>query len=126
MVDVESRRSGNAWKLSEKSLVNILSESHYTPGEFAAALGSPSFTELLKSIQPGALPWIRALFKTKVYYHVPRLNRRFARECGLGLLAKRCWDIHSITFSYNSQTVDGRDVILSGRVTFLHPQGTAS
>ncbi len=120
MVDVESRRSGNAWKLSEKSLVNILSESHYTPGEFAAALGSPSFTELLKSIQPGALPWIRALFKTKVYYHVPRLNRRFAKECGLGLFAKRCWDIHSITFSYNSQTVDGRDVILSGRVTFLH------
>ncbi len=107
-------------ELSQHSLVSILSESHYSPREFAEALGSPSFTELLKSIQRGAWPWIKALFKVKVYSHIPRLNRRFAKECGLGLFAKRCWEIRSITFSYNSQTVDGRDVVLSGRVTFLH------
>ena len=108
------------WEISEHSLVNILSESHYTPGEFANALGAPSFMELLKSIQPFALPWIKALLKAKVYYHVPKLNRLFAKECGEGWFGKRIWEIESITFSYRSQTVDGRDTILSGRVTFLH------
>jgi hypothetical protein len=50
------------------------------------------------------------------------LNRRFAKECGLGLFAKRCWEIQSYTFSYRSQTTDGRDQTLSGRVTFLNNQ----
>lgn len=108
------------WKLSEKSLVNILSEHHYSPDEFADSLGAPSFAKLLKSIKPYA-PWgMKTLFKTAVFLHVPKLNRRFAKECGLGLFAGRCWEIQSYTFTYRSQTVDGRDVVLSGRVTFLH------
>lgn len=120
MNDIETCTNGKSWELHEQSLVSLLSESHYSPREFAEALGSPTFMDLLKSIQAGALPWIKALFKAKVYSHVPRLNRRFAKECGLGLFAKRCWEIQSYTFSYRSRTVDGREQTLSGRVTFLH------
>lgn len=108
------------WELARQSLVSILSENHYTPGEFAASLGSPSFTKLLKSVKSYA-PWgVKTLFKAAVFSHVPRLNRRFAKECGLGRFAKRCWEIQSYTFTYRSRTVDDRDVVLSGRVTFLH------
>ena len=107
-------------ELSKQCLVSILSENHYSPGEFADALGSPSFSELLKSIRRGVMPWIKALFKAKVYSHIPRLNRRFAKECGRSFFAKRSWEIQSYTFTYRSYTVDERDVVLSGRVTFLH------
>lgn len=108
------------WQLSTQTLESILSENHYSPGEFADALGSPSFSELLKSIRRGVMPWIKALFKAKVYSHIPRLNRRFDKECGRSFFAKRCWEIQSYTFTYRSYTVDERDVVLSGRVTFLH------
>ena len=109
-----------SWTLSEKTLVNILTENHYTPSEFANSLGSPSFTKLLQSVKPYA-PWgMKTVFKAAVYMRVPKSNRRFAKECGLGLFAGRCWEIQSITFTYNSQTVDGRNVVLSGRVTFLN------
>ncbi len=108
------------WELSRKTLVSILTESHYSPGEFADALGSPSFTQLLKSVNPFA-PWgIKTVFKAAVLSCVPKMNRRFAKECGLGLFAKRCWEIQSYTFSYRSQTTDGRNQTLSGRVTFLN------
>ena len=108
------------WELSPKTLVDILTENHYSPGQFADSLGAPSFDKLLKSVKPYA-PWgMKTVFKAAVYSHVPKLNRRFAKECGLGLFARRCWEIQSITFTYNSRTVDGRDVVLSGRVTFLN------
>ena len=97
------------WELSDHTLVSILSELHYTPREFAENLLAPSFVELLRSVKPYA-PWaIKTLLKAKVYSHVPRLNRRLGD-----------WEIQSYTFSYRSRTVDNREQILSGRVTFLH------
>lgn len=108
------------WDLSEKTLVAVLTENHYSPGQFADSLGSPSFKKLLKGIKPYA-PWgMKMLTTTAVFLHVSKLNRLFAKECGRGWFAKRCWEIQSYTFTYRSQTVDGRDVILSGRVTFLN------
>lgn len=108
------------WELSEKTLVDVLTENHYSPGQFADSLGSPSFKKLLKGIKPYA-PWgMKMLTTTAVFLHVSKLNRLFAKECGRGWFAKRCWEIQSYTFTYRSQTVDGRDVILSGRVTFLN------
>ena len=108
------------WELSEKTLVAVLTENHYSPGQFADSLGSPSFKKLLKDIKPYA-PWgMKMLTTTAVFLHVSKLNRLFAKECGRGWFAKRCWEIQSYTFTYRSQTVDGRDVILSGRVTFLN------
>ena len=116
----------NQWELSKQSLESILSESRYTPREFVKALGSPSFMALLKHINPLALVGLKAALKLKVYSHLPRLDRRFAKECGRGRFAKRCWEIRSVTFTYRSQAVDGRDILLSGRVTFLanQEQGT--
>ena len=108
------------WELSKKTLVNVLTENHYSPGQFADSLGSPSFKKLLKGIKPYA-PWgMKMLTTTAVFLHVSKLNRLFAKECGRGWFARRCWEIQSYTFTYRSQTVDGRDVILSGRVTFLN------
>lgn len=110
------------WELSRQSLVSILRESHYTPKEFVDALGSPSFTSLLRSIQSIAVPAFKMLLRAKMRYHLRRLDKRFAQECGSGRSAKRSWEIQSCTFSYRSQTVDGREAILSGRVTFLNHQ----
>ena len=108
------------YELSHQTLESILSENHFTPGQFIDALGSPSFSALLKRIKPYALSGFKALMKAKVYAHLPRLDRRFAKECGHGRFSRRCWEIQSYTFTYRSQTVDGRDIILSGRVTFLN------
>ena len=108
------------WKLSKHSLESILSESHFTPGEFIKALGSPSFKSLLKSIKSIANIGLNFLLKFKVYSHLPKLNIRFAKECGRRWLFRPCWEIQSYTFTYRSQTVDGRDIALSGRVTFLN------
>ena len=98
------------WELSKQSLVTILSEKHYTPKAFAKALGSPSFMSLLKQIQPIAVPFFKALLGIKVRRH---------------MLFRRDKEIQSYTFSYLSQTVDGREVVLSGRVTFLHNKNGA-
>lgn len=115
-VDSQQRQ----WELSGKSLVRILGESHYTPKEFKAALGSPSFWGLMKSMQPRTLPLLNLLVGGIVRSHLPGLDARFRKECGKGLFSKRCWEIQSYTFSYLSQTVDGRETEMSGRVTFLN------
>ena len=104
---------------TQHNLVSILGESHYTPGEFIDALGAPSFTSFVKSVKPLAVPCLRALIKSKVYSHLPGLDARFNKECGRRPFSKRCWEIKSYTFSYLSQTVDGREKEMSGRVTFL-------
>ena len=105
-------------ELSKNTLVRITGENHYAPDEFAEALGAPSMTALLEEMVPGVLPWAQALMKAKVLSHLPALDRQFAKECGTSLLDKRCWEIQSYTFSYRSFTADGREQVLSGRVTF--------
>ncbi len=90
------------WELSRQSLDRILTENHYTPRAFIHALGSPSFTGLLRSIQPIAVPFLKALLGIKVYRH---------------MLFKRRLEIQSYTFTYRSRAVDDRDTILSGRST---------
>lgn len=97
------------WELSRQSLVSILGEYHYTPDEFAEALGAPTFTAFLKNFMPIAVPCSKALLKAKVRHHRPKLNKAFS---------KRPWEIQSYTFTYRSQTVDGREIEMSGRVTF--------
>lgn len=84
---------------------NILSEHHYTPAQFVDALGAPSLTALLQSVSPVAAPALKALFWAKVHRH---------------MLFKRRLEIQSYTFTYPGHTVDGREVVLSGRVTFLN------
>ena len=107
------------WELSRQSLVDILEESHYTPNEFADALGSPSFTALMMQIKPKAVPWVKAFMKAKVHSHLLDLDMGFAKESnGAGFLSKRCWEIQSYTFTYLTRTVDGREKVMSGRVTF--------
>lgn len=106
------------WTAQESTLVGTIRESHYTPDEFVDALGAPSLTAWLESIAPKTLPIAEVLMRANVLSHLPALDREFAKECGTSPLAKRQWEIQSYTFSYRSQTVDGREVVLSGRVTF--------
>ena len=105
-----------AWELSGQTLVGILEESHYTPHEFADALGSPSLMAMLEGLQPKSSPWIKTLFKSQVRSLTPDLNARFVKESGLSF--QRKWEIQSYTFTYLSETVDGRKITMSGRVTF--------
>ena len=105
------------WELSEQTLVSILKEEHYTPDEFIDALGSPSLTSLLEGIKPKDLQLLKTLYKAQVHSRLLDLGARFAKENGLG---KRNWEIQSYTFTYRSQTVDGREKEMSGRVTFLN------
>ena len=107
------------WVLSRHSLVSILGENHYSPGDFIDALGSPSYTSLVAGIRPGAPRWFRALFRFRACSRLTGLDARFRKECGRGLFSRRCWEIRSCTFTYRSRTVDGRETVMSGRVTFL-------
>ena len=75
--------------MQEKECSNILSAQRYSPAEFAQALGSPSFMAFLKGVSALAPAGLRALFKAFVFARVPALNRRFAKESGLGRFAKR-------------------------------------
>ena len=104
------------WEPSGQTLVDILEESHYTPDEFANALGSPSLMAMLEGMQPKSGPWIKALFKGKVNSLITHLDSRFAKECGR--FSKCGWEIQSYTFTYLSETVDSRKITMSGRVTF--------
>jgi len=95
---------------NDHQLVSILEERHYTPGEFIDALGAPSYSSLVKSIKPKAVSWLHALFKFKFFTRRISLNARF----------KCRWEIQSYIFTYRSHTVDGREKVMSGRVTFLN------
>jgi hypothetical protein len=107
-----------SWTAEEQTLVTTFKENHYTPNEFVDALGAPSMDAMLEDISPALLPWADAFMKAKVLSHLPGLDRQFAKECGTSPLAKRQWEIQSYAFSYRTQSVDGREVVLSGRVTF--------
>ena len=113
-------REEKRWEPAKQSLAEILSEHHYTPNEFIDALGAPSFTALLKRIRPIGVPALKALLRIKLRYHLRRLDKRLGNECGLSRFSQRCWEIQSYTFAYRSHTVDGREAVLSGRVTFIH------
>jgi hypothetical protein len=113
------------WEVSEQTLVSVIGESHYSPSEFVDALGTPSLTLIMESVRPKASSWYRSLIRSRVHSQLPDLDVRFIKECGKGLLSKRCWEIQSYTFTYRSQTVDGREKEMSGRVTFLaNKEGT--
>lgn len=107
-----------SWTAEEPTLVATFKENHYTPDEFVDALGAPSMDAMLEDISPALLPWANAFMKAKVLSHLPALDAKFAKECGTSPLAKRQWEIQSYAFSYRTQSVDGREVVLSGRVTF--------
>lgn len=104
--------------LREHTLVTVLSDEHYTPEEFVDALGAPTMTAMFDYFAPEILPWAKGLLKLKVNSHLPALDRSFFNEVGTGPGGARKWEIQSYTFSYCSKTVDGRDVVMSGRVTF--------
>ena len=111
------------WELSRQTLVSILREEHYSPNEFIDVLGTPSLTSMMESIEPKASSWLKALFKAHLHSLMPDLDVRFAKENGIG---KRDWEIQSYTFTYRSQTVDGREIEMSGRVTFLNNKTEAT
>jgi hypothetical protein len=82
--------------------VSVTGESHYTADEFANALGSPSLFEMVEGLKPKGAQMVKTFFKTAVNSH----------------LLKSGQEIQSYTFTYRSQTVDGREIEMSGRVTF--------
>lgn len=105
-------------QLEEQTLVSVLSGKSYTPEEFTEALGSPSMNGLLEYIMPESLTFAKVLWTAKLLTRLPALDRQFAQEAGKGAFDRRCWELQSYTFSYRSWTVDGREVVMSGRVTF--------
>lgn len=109
----------NLWEVSRQSLVSILEESHYSPDAFVDAMGNPNLAMTMDSVRPKTYSRYRSLVRTWVHSQLPDIDVRFIRECGKGLLSKRRWEIQSHTFTYRSQTVDGREIEMSGRVTFL-------
>ena len=108
-----------SWEVSGQSLVRILSESHYSPDEFVDAMGNPTLTMIMESVRPKTYSRYHSFVRTWVRSQIPDLDARFIRESGKGLLSRRRWEIQSHTFTYRSQTVDGREIEMSGRVTFL-------
>ena len=101
-----------------RTLVSILSSSEYTPHEFISKLGSRSFASIINYFSPQIVELGKTLARIKLETHLPALDRDFANEVGTGDDDERLWHIESHTFSYRSISSDGREIVLSGRVTF--------
>ena len=105
-------------ELQEQTLVSVLSEESYTPQQFVDALGAPTITLIMKYLYSEFPAISKALDGLQVMSRLPELDRMFAKEVGTGPAGARQWELQSYTFSYRSWTVDGREIVMSGRVTF--------
>ena len=111
-------------QVGSQTLDRVLKSEAYTPEEFLEHLGSPSFEYIMDSVAPQIVPIAKSLAMTKMQSHLPTLDRMFENEAGTNPDGSRRWQFESYTFSYHSRAVDGRDLVMSGRVTF--PNNTAT
>lgn len=102
----------------EQTLISVLSEKSYTPQQFVDALGAPTMTAVLEYMDEHFPALTKLMEGVKMLTRLPELDRTFAKEVGTGPLGSRRWEVQSYTFSYRSQTVDGREIPMTGRVTF--------
>jgi len=58
------------------------------------------------------------MFGNFIAEQVPALDKQFKAETGSAVKEGRCWQIESYSFEYRSKSASGKDVVLSGRVTF--------
>ncbi len=100
------------------TLVTVLKNEGYTPEEFVAHLGAPSFSAMTAGISPQINAIAKSMAMSKLQTHLPTLDKMFADEVGIEGDGTRRWHIESYTFTYRSQSVDGQEQVLSGRVTF--------
>ena len=108
----------------QQTLVSVLTAATYTPEEFIAHLGTRTLAEGIESLYPQIKTFAKSYAMTKMQSHLPTLDKIFAQEVGTETDGSRRWRFESYTFSYLSHTVDGREQVMSGRVTF--PNNTAS
>ena len=105
-------------ELKEQTLVNVLSEHSYTPQQFVDALGAPTMTAIMEYVYPKSPVFAKILEDARLLSRLPELDKQFAQEVGVGPFGTRRWELQSYVFSYRSWTVDGREILMSGRVTF--------
>ena len=105
-------------ELKKQTLVSVLSEHSYTPQQFVDALGAPTMTAIMEYIYPESPVLAKILEEAKLLSRLPELDKQFAQEVGVGPFGTRRWEFQSYVFSYRSWTVDGREILMSGRVTF--------
>ena len=96
----------------------MLTAAAYTPEEFIAHLGTRTLAEGIESLYPQINTFAKSYAMTKMQSHLPTLDKIFAQEVGTETDGNRRWRFESYTFSYLSHTVDGREQVMSGRVTF--------
>ena len=105
-------------ELKKQTLVNVLSEQSYSPQQFVDTLGAPTMTAIMEYIYPEFPVLAKILEEAKLLSRLPELDKQFVQEVGVGPFGTRRWEFQSYVFSYRSWTVDGREILMSGRVTF--------
>lgn len=120
----QSQKQEEGVEQQQQTLVSVLTTAAYTPEEFIEHLGSPDLAQRIDGLYPQAKPIALSYAKIKMQSHLPTLDKIFAQEVGTETDGSRRWRFESYTFSYLSHTVDGREQVMSGRVTF--PNNTAS
>ena len=120
----QSQKQEEGVEQQQQTLVSVLTAAAYTPEEFIAHLGTRTLAEGIESLYPQINTFAKSYAKIKMQSHLPTLDKIFAQEVGTETDGSRRWRFESYTFSYLSHTVDGREQVMSGRVTF--PNNTAS
>ena len=119
----QSQKQEEGVEQQQQTLVSVLTAAAYTPEEFIAHLGTRALAEGIESLYPQINTFAKSYAMTKMQSHLPTLDKIFAQEVGTETDGNRRWHFESYTFSYRSHTVDGRELVMSGRVTF--PNNTA-
>lgn len=102
-------------------LVKVTDSIADSPDAFITRVGNEPFYEYVKGglvSMTDNLPVVESLLQLRSTIDVPALDATFAKELGRPQSLQRQWQIESYAFEYKTKSPQGREVVLSGRVTF--------
>ena len=92
----------------------VLSMESYAPLDFVDKVADSKFIENQLGVNETANKIFTEAIKTLVRVRQPKMDKLFAKQ----MANNSGWQVQTCTFSYESVSVDGKPITLSGRITF--------
>ena len=106
----------------QSPLVGITQEDHFTPDELCEAMANSKFFNQFGkkgSETSDVSPVMKTIFQMLVNPRLPKMDSLFAAAGHYASAgSQRLWQVESYAFSYKSTSAQGKEITLSGRVTF--------
>ena len=106
----------NTQEGSEEFIIphTVLSMESYSPDDFCGKVHSNKFMQNQLGDNETANKILSGAIKTLVELRKPQMDKTFAKQSA----NNSCWQVQTCTFSYESVSVSGKPITLSGRITF--------